>query len=44
MDEEDKAEMRDSQTMIDTTQESDLFGGTEAEIRKRQGPSMPENE
>jgi G patch domain-containing protein 1 len=39
MDEEDLAEMRDSQKLVDTTEEMDLTGGTAAEMRKRAGPS-----
>lgn len=37
MDEEDLQELRESRTIVDTTQEMDLTGGTAAEMAKRQG-------
>ncbi|EJD48090.1 DUF1604-domain-containing protein [Auricularia subglabra TFB-10046 SS5] len=37
MDDEDLAEMRDSMKLVDTTEEMDLTGGTQAELRKRMG-------
>ncbi|KAF5362261.1 hypothetical protein D9756_002204 [Leucocoprinus leucothites] len=37
MDEEDLQELRESRTIVDTTQEMDLTGGTAAEFAKRQG-------
>ena len=44
MDEEDLAEMRESKKMIDTTEEMDLLGGTQAELIKRGEASTDENE
>ncbi|KAF8517942.1 hypothetical protein BU17DRAFT_49261 [Hysterangium stoloniferum] len=35
MDEEDLAELRESKKLVDTTEETDLFGGTQAELSKR---------
>ena len=35
MDEEDLAEMRESKKLIDTTEETDIFGGTQAELARR---------
>ena len=37
MDEEDLAEMRDSQKLVDTAEQMDILGGTEAELRSRAG-------
>ncbi|KAF9454369.1 hypothetical protein P691DRAFT_656211 [Macrolepiota fuliginosa MF-IS2] len=37
MDEEDLQELRESRTIVDTTQEMDLTGGTAAELNRRQG-------
>ena len=42
MDEEDLAEMRESQKLVDTTEEMDLTGGTQAELRKRMGDAPKE--
>lgn len=36
MDEEDLQELRESRTLVDTTQEMDLTGGTAAELKRRQ--------
>ncbi|TDL23705.1 hypothetical protein BD410DRAFT_746466 [Rickenella mellea] len=38
MDEEDLAELKDSQKLVDTTEEMDLIGGTQSEMRKRGEP------
>lgn len=35
MDEEDLSEMRESRKLVDTTEEADLFGGTQAELARR---------
>ncbi len=35
MDEEDLQELRESQKFVDTSEQMDLLGGTEAEIRKK---------
>lgn len=44
MDEEDLAELRESKQLVDENEEMD-FAGTEAELRKGQGPEAdPENE
>ena len=40
MDEEDLEELRNSKRIVDTTEEMDLTGGTETEIRKRMGTSI----
>jgi len=37
MDEEDLAEIRESRKLVDTTEETDLFGGTQAELARRGG-------
>jgi G patch domain-containing protein 1 len=37
MDEEDLAELRDSQKLVDTTEQMDILGGTQAEMQKRSG-------
>lgn len=41
MDEEDLSEMKDGQQLIDTT-DSDILGGTEAEMRRRGGAEEDE--
>lgn len=35
MDEEDLQELRDSQKLVDTTEEMDILGGTEAELGRK---------
>ncbi|KIJ55479.1 hypothetical protein M422DRAFT_240099 [Sphaerobolus stellatus SS14] len=37
MDEDDLAEIQESRKLVDTTEETDLFGGTQAELAKRSG-------
>ena len=41
MDDEDLAELRESRQLVDENEEMD-FGGTEAEMRRRAGPSAEE--
>ena len=43
MDEEDLAEMRESKKLVDITEETDIFGGTRAEVARR-GGGEPEKE
>lgn len=43
MDEEDLAEMRESKKLVDTSEETDIFGGTQAELARR-GGGEPEKE
>ena len=42
MDEEDLAEMRDAQKLVDTSEEMDLTGGTQAELNRRLGDDAKE--
>lgn len=42
MDDEDLAEMRDAQKLVDTTEEMDLTGGTQAELARRTGDAPKE--
>jgi G patch domain-containing protein 1 len=42
MDEEDLAELREGQKLVDTNDEMDLLGGTQAELRR--GVEEPEKE
>lgn len=42
MDDEDLAEMRESQKLVDTTEEMDLTGGTQAELSRRGGEEPKE--
>ena len=44
MDEEDLQELRESQKMVDTSEQMDLFGGTEAEIRKKASTAALDDE
>jgi G patch domain-containing protein 1 len=44
MDEEDLAELRESQKLVDTNDEMDLLGGTQAELRRKGGVEEPEKE
>lgn len=44
MDEEDLQELRESRTLVDTTQEMDLTGGTAVELGRRLGGEDPEEE
>jgi G patch domain-containing protein 1 len=44
MDEEDLAELRESQKLVDTNDEMDLLGGTQAELRRKGGVGEPEKE
>lgn len=37
MDEEDLAEIRESKKLVDTAEEADILGGTQAEIARRGG-------
>ncbi|KII86063.1 hypothetical protein PLICRDRAFT_56526 [Plicaturopsis crispa FD-325 SS-3] len=37
MDEEDLADLKDSQKLVDETEEMDILGGTQAEVRRRGG-------
>ena len=38
MDEEDLAELKDSKKLVDTTEEMDILGGTQAAMRSRSDP------
>ncbi|KAF8579945.1 DUF1604-domain-containing protein [Ramaria rubella] len=38
MDDEDLAELRESKKLVDTTEETDIFGGTQAELARRGEP------
>ena len=42
MDDEDLAEMRDAQKLVDTSEQMDLTGGTQAELHRRQGDEPKE--
>jgi hypothetical protein len=44
MDEEDLAELKEGQGIMDTTEEMDLTGGTSAELNKRSGAKDSEQE
>ncbi|KAF8324347.1 uncharacterized protein EI90DRAFT_3146926 [Cantharellus anzutake] len=44
MDEEDLEELRESQKMVDTSEQMDLFGTTEVEMRKRAGIPLSEDD
>ncbi|KAH7105909.1 DUF1604-domain-containing protein [Auriculariales sp. MPI-PUGE-AT-0066] len=43
MDDEDLAEMRDAQKLVDTAEQMDLTGGTEAELKKRSGDDQQDD-
>lgn len=44
MDEEDLAELREGQKLVDTNDEMDLLGGTQAELGRAGGVEEPEKE
>lgn len=44
MDEEDLAELREGQKMVDESDEMDLLGGTQAELGKKGVVDEPEKE
>jgi G patch domain-containing protein 1 len=44
MDEEDLQELRESRTLVDTTEEMDLAGGTAAELKPHHGEDDTEQE
>ena len=44
MDEEDLAELREGQKLVDTNEEMDLLTGTQAELRQKGGRDEPEKE
>lgn len=44
MDEEDLAELRESQKLVDMNEEMDLLGGTQADIGQNGGVDEPEKE
>lgn len=44
MDEEDLAERREGQQLVDTNEEMDLLGGTQAELHRKGGVDEPEKE
>ena len=43
-DEKDLAELREGQKLVDTNNEMDLFGGTQAELRQKGSGDKPEKE
>lgn len=44
MDEEDLAELKEGRNLVDTNDEMDLLGGTQAELGRRGGVEEPEKE
>jgi G patch domain-containing protein 1 len=42
MDEEDLAELREGQKLVENNDEMDLFGGTQVELRQKGGSDEPE--
>jgi hypothetical protein len=44
MDEEDLQELRESRTLVDTTEEMDFTGGTAADLKRQQGEDDTEQE
>jgi G patch domain-containing protein 1 len=44
MDEEDLADLREGQKLVDTNDEMDLLGGTQAELGRKGGVDEPEKE
>ena len=44
MDEEDLAELKEGRNLVDTNDEMDLLGGTQAELGQKGGVEEPEKE